>query len=148
MRFLSGIAAVVLTLAGGTLAQAGPHGNRIRIHNSGNGIQNQIIARNQAMPFPAGLPAMPAAYPGGPGFAPPQMPFPTPVAGGLPGYPGQWAPGVGGVNVNVITNSGNGAGNTVFSTNGAQGPGALNINVITNSGNGIGNTIGAFNRYR
>ena len=50
----------------------------------------------------------------------------------------------GGVNVNVISNSGNGVGNTVVAGNGR--PGGLNINVIANSGNGVGNTIVTRNR--
>jgi len=50
----------------------------------------------------------------------------------------------GGVNVNLISNSGNGVGNTIRAGNGR--PGGLNFNIITNSGNGVGNVIGARNR--
>jgi hypothetical protein len=100
-----------------------------RIDNSGNGINNTIIAGNRA-----GFPGRVFAPVGAAPFYP-QV-----------GFPGHLAvPGVGGVNVNVITNSGNGVGNFIQSGN-RGGPGSLNINVITNSGNGIGNTIRTNNR--
>jgi hypothetical protein len=95
------------------------------IRDSGNGIGNAIVARNRGGfgggfgPFDAG----PAGYPFGPH--------------------GVFGPG--GLNINVVTNSGNGIGNAIHAGN-RGGPGGVNVNVITNSGNGIGNTIRARNR--
>lgn len=96
------------------------------ISNSGNGIGNTIVASNSG---------------GGFGILPGGCYFP----GG--GYPGGSFPGgpvfPGGVNVNVVTNSGNGVGNTILTGN--SRPGGLNINVVTNSGNGVGNVISTRN---
>ena len=62
------------------------------------------------------------------------------------------------LNKNVISNSGNGIGNTIVARNGGGFgfggyypgggvfPGGVNVNVITNSGNGVGNTIVSRNR--
>lgn len=104
----------------------GPGVQRNVIRNSGNGIGNTIVARNGGG-FGGGF----EGYDGG-------------FGGGYPFGPhGVFGPG--GLNINVVTNSGNGIGNTVHSTN-RGGPGGININVVTNSGNGIGNTIKARNR--
>jgi hypothetical protein len=86
------------------------------IQDSGNGVDNTIIARNG----------------GGFGWSPGgQFPF------GPNGF---------GVNINVITNSGNGVGNVVKGVNRTFGSNGVNINVITNSGNGVGNVIKGINR--
>lgn len=47
---------------------------------------------------------------------------------------------VGGLNLNIIENSGNGAGNQIF-TRGSS-PGGININIIKGSANGVNNRIG------
>jgi len=132
----NGINNAIIVRNGGAGPQFGFPGqggfNTNRIVNSGNGINNTIGVNNGGGGFPGG------GFPGG-GFP----------GGGFPGggFPGGGYPGQGGVNVNVITNSGNGAGNTIFTNNrGNGGPNSININVITNSGNGINNTIGVRNR--
>lgn len=142
-----------------------------RIENSGNGVNNTVVARNGPARghFPGFAPAH--GLPGGAGVGyghPAGHVFGpefrrnvildsgngignTVVAGnggfGGGGYPfgphGVFGPG--GLNINVVTNSGNGVGNTVHTTN-RGGPGGININVITNSGNGIGNTVRTRNR--
>jgi hypothetical protein len=159
-KFIIGAAALI-GLAASTQTASAQH-NRNVISNSGNGINNTVIARN------------------GPSFGSPVFGFPGggvnknvitnsgngigntviaqngggfPHGGGFPGnggfFPGGGFPGggvfPGGVNVNVITNSGNGVGNTVLAGNSGR-PGGLNINVITNSGNGVGNVVSARNR--
>jgi hypothetical protein len=109
-----------------------------RIVNSGNGVGNVIQARNVAGfgGYPGGF--APAGYPGGYGGG-----F-NPV--GYGGYAPGGIPGFGGLNMNIVTNSGNGIGNQILTGNRNGLPGGININVITNSGNGAGNVIGAKNR--
>lgn len=49
----------------------------------------------------------------------------------------------GGLNVNIIRNSANGVGNSIFTNNRGGG---INVNVIEGSANGANNTIGIGNR--
>jgi len=171
MRRLVLTAAAVVGLAF-TASTASAQVSRNVIRDSGNGANNTIIARNgpgiqlhapqgyEVGYAPAGF--QQAGYaPGGfqqGGYAPGGF-----QAGYAPGgyqqpglAPGGFAPQFGGVNKNVITNSGNGVGNTIIARNGGFGyggsfpgggvfPGGVNVNVVTNSGNGVGNTILARN---
>ena len=160
-RTILGLMAAAGLIASGSTASAQP--NRNVINNSGNGINNTIIAQNHHHGVPLYAPGYGGGYSSntinnsgngigntiitknvtgfpsyGGGYAPGY------VTGYTPGYGGSFNPFPGGVNVNVVTNSGNGIGNTVVAGNGQ--PGGLNINVITNSGNGQGNTIVTRNR--
>lgn len=109
----------------------GPSSNQV--FNSGNGIGNRIVVGN------GGVPYFPPPFPGG-GFLGGGFPGGS-IGGSFPGGP--VFPG--GVNINVVTNSGNGVGNRIVTGNGGQ-PGGLNINVVTNSGNGVGNRVIVGNR--
>ncbi|HUR55718.1 MAG TPA: hypothetical protein VMZ71_16390 [Gemmataceae bacterium] len=154
-KFLFGLAALVGIAATSSTASAQ---NRTFINNSGNGANNTLVVRNGGVPLYA-----PPSFGGvnrtvirdsgngigntigvsnGGGFGHHHTSGYGGFGSGYGGYP--FGPGGYGVNVNVITNSGNGVGNTIQTTNGTSG--GLNINVITNSGNGIGNTIGVRNR--
>jgi hypothetical protein len=114
------------------------------IVTSGNGIGNTVLAGN------LGGGVVPAGFPVG-------VPIGYPVGYPGVGFPGGGVPGLGGgLNINVVTNSGNGIGNKVLTGNLGGGGlfgggipglgGGLNINVVTNSGNGAGNLIGLLNR--
>src|SRR5262249_47025071 len=114
-RFIVSAAALVGLLAASGSASA--QHNKNVIVNSGNGVNNTVVARNApASILPGGC------YPGG-------------------CVPGPYYPG-GGFNKNVISDSGNGIGNTVIATNGGGFwgsypgggvfPGGVNVNVITN----------------
>jgi hypothetical protein len=153
-RFIVSAAALVgfLTCSSTATAQYG----RNVIVNSGNGVNNTIVAQSSGVPVGGWLPGpiLPGPFGGGVhsnwisnsgnGIGN------TIIAGsgGSIGF-GGWYPGggvfPGGVNVNVVTNSGNGIGNQIITGN-RGAPGGLNINVITNSGNGAGNTIVTRNR--
>jgi hypothetical protein len=161
-KFFFGLAALVGIAATSSTASAQ---NRTFISNSGNGANNTLVVRNGgAVPLVA-----PVGFGGsnrtvirdsgngigntigvsnGGGFGHHHHHtsgyggFGSGYGGGYGGYP--FGPGGFGVNVNVITNSGNGVGNTIKTGNNSSG--GININVITNSGNGIGNTIGVRNR--
>jgi hypothetical protein len=124
---------VFVPVGGGFVPVGGGGVHSNRVVNSGNGVGNTILTSN------GGRFGVPGGFPGG-GFVTPGG-FPGGGFGG--GFPGG---GFGGVNVNVVTNSGNGIGNTILTGNRPTGPGGININVITNSGNGAGNTIGTFNK--
>jgi len=137
-KFLLSTAALALTLVTGGSADAQWHHNHInnsgngagnaiflrngggfpgfpgganfnQITNSGNGVGNRIDLRNGGGGFPGGFPG---GFGGG-GFG----------GGGFPGQGGSFPGGgvfPGGVNVNVITNSGNGVGNTIGVRNGGR----------------------------
>jgi hypothetical protein len=146
--FLAAAAALGIAVTGST---ASAQHNVNRIHSSGNGAFNTVVARNHSAPIPLfappgfggmnrntivnsgnGVGNTIVARNGGTGFNGFNGSFP---GGGV--FPG-------GVNVNVVANSGNGVGNTILAGNNA--PGGLNINVVANSGNGVGNQIILGNR--
>ncbi|MBX9626714.1 MAG: hypothetical protein K2X82_23155 [Gemmataceae bacterium] len=121
-----------------------------RIQNSGNGVNNTVVARNSPARghFPGYAPAygVPGGADAGYGYGP-QVGYPAGHVFG-PEF-----------RRNVILDSGNGIGNTIvarnggfggggypFGPHGVFGPGGLNINVVTNSGNGVGNTVHTTNR--
>jgi len=168
------VTAMALTFTGSAHAQyPGFNGNRNIVNNSGNGAYNNIDIRNrpQFQPFPGAGGGYnynrvqdsgngignniqirnggqggfgQGGFPGG--FGQGGFPGGYGQGGFNPGYfPGGQIPGFGGVNVNVITNSGNGIGNNINLGNRGN-PGGVNINVITNSGNGAYNNIGVRNR--
>jgi hypothetical protein len=146
-RIMWGIAS--LALAVGTAdANAQFPINRNYINNSGNGAYNTIIARNRVgSPYGAYggyAPAYGGYAPGYGGYAPAYAGYAPSYGGYAPSF-GGGIPYFGGVNVNVITNSGNGYGNVIKAVNRGQ-PGGLNFNFITNSGNGVGNVIQGINR--
>lgn len=157
-KLIFGLAAAVIGIAA-TSSTASAQ-NRTFINNSGNGANNTLVVRNGgAVPLFAppsfggsnrtvirdsgnGIGNTIGVSNGGFGHHHHHTSGYGGFGSGYGGYP--FGPGGFGVNVNVITNSGNGVGNTIRTTNGT--PGGININVITNSGNGIGNTIGVRNR--
>ena len=141
--------------AAGLLAADSPASAQYRktlIQNSGNGVNNTIVAGGRGGGFvPVGQPGFdPYA-----GFRYQQAGYGFP-GGGL-GYPdgGFLAnrPLLGGIARTVIQDSGNGIGNTIVAGRGGFGgyggsfpgggvfPGGVNVNVVTNSGNGAGNRI-------
>ena len=125
--------------------QFGPGTNMNKIVNSGNGVGNTIVARNHAGHHHPGYGGYAQGGYGGYG----QGGYGGADVSGSAYYPGYNSPtGIpyyGGVNMNIITNSGNGQGNTIQTGNRLGGSG-LNMNIITNSGNGVGNFINAQNR--
>jgi len=161
MRRLVLTAAAVVGLAF-TASTASAQVSRNVIRDSGNGSNNTIIARNGPgiqLHAPQGYEVGYAPGIQQAGYAPAGFQQAGYAPGGYQqgGYaPGGFAPQFGGVNKNVITNSGNGVGNTIIARNGGFGyggsfpgggifPGGVNVNVVTNSGNGVGNTILAGN---
>ena len=120
-RIMWGIATLALTV-GTSAAQAQFPINRNIINNSGNGAYNTIIARNRVgAPYGAYggyAPAFNGGYaPAYGGYAPAYGGYAPAFNGGGYCAPGGGIPYFGGVNVNVITNSGNGYGNVIKGIN-------------------------------
>ncbi len=137
------------------------------IRDSGNGVNNTIVARNGGPIAGIAWPVAPG-YLGQPGLAI-QGGWAAPLNGPAislngPGFFGTlgWQyptfGNIGGRNQTIIRDSGNGVGNTILSRNGGNfgyswqspyphlpGMGGININVIANSGNGSGNVISTGN---
>jgi hypothetical protein len=140
--------------AAGLLATDSPASAQYRktlIQNSGNGVNNTIVAGGG---HPGGfVPGVPPGFDpyAGYGYQPAGYGFP----GGGFGGGGFLAdrPLLGGIARTVIQNSGNGIGNTIVAGRGGFGgyggsfpgggvfPGGVNVNVVTNSGNGAGNRV-------
>jgi hypothetical protein len=136
---LTSVAVAALAL-GAALPARAQWVNHNQIIHSGNGAYNSIAVVNRPPAYPFPGPAYGAPFVQGPAF-------PAPGYGGY--RPGAQFPLLrqllqGGVNVNVIKNSANGVGNSVFTTN-RGGPGGININIIKDSANGAGNRIGIGN---
>lgn len=124
---------------GNTINASGGFGPTV-LRNSGNGQFNRIrVGRGSYRPIePQSCPsAVQRRYPrtavGRPVFASPRRSPQQLSLGGLPP-----------INVNVVSESGNGTGNTVNLPGGGNG---LNLNLISNSGNGSGNTINVGGRF-
>ncbi|MBA4066883.1 MAG: hypothetical protein C0501_24885 [Isosphaera sp.] len=162
------------TAAAGLLACTSPASAQYRktlIQNSGNGVNNTIVARGGGQPgfFPGGHPGF--GHQAGYGFQDPGFGYQQPGFGYQPagyGFPGGGFGGggflanrplLGGIAKTIIQNSGNGVGNTIVAGGGHGGygggfggyggsfpgggvfPGGVNVNVVTNSGNGAGNRV-------
>ena len=129
----------VFALSGNAHAQGW---NKNHINNSGNGVNNTIQIQNRGPVLRPGFPPQYGQF--GPGV----QQFPQIQPQYQPQYQPNFQngiPGVGPININVITNSFNGANNTGVIRNNS-GPGGININVITNSANGINNYLQLKNR--